>query len=137
MTARPRPLGPPRNAGTLRVVSATREGGAPRLRGWLIVTITVLVAFFLLIYSRIALDRSAFVLEDVERQIEVEQARYWELRLQVADLQDPDRIVGLAEEMGMVYPEVVHTVEVPGIGTSQIDADDRWVDLKGLLSAQP
>jgi cell division protein FtsL len=111
--------------------------GRPRLRGWLVATATVLVAFFLLIYSRIALDNSAFLLEDVSRQIELEEARYWELRLEVARLQDPDRITGLAEHMGMVYPEMINTVEVSGLGTSGGDADDRWVELKGLLSAQP
>jgi cell division protein FtsL len=100
-------------------------------------TATVLVAFFLLIYSRIALDHSAFLLEDIARQIEVEEARYWELRLEVAHLQDPDRITGLAEEMGMVYPETIRSVEVAGLGTSGGDADDRWVELKGLLSSQP
>jgi len=121
----------------LRVVPAGSPARQPRLRGWLIVSATVLAAFFLLIYSRIALDHSAFLLEDIATQIEAEEARYWDLRLEVARLQDPGRIVGLAEEMGMVYPEAVNTVEVPGIGTSPSDADDRWVDLKGLLSAQP
>jgi hypothetical protein len=113
-------------------------GGAvrpPRLRGWLLVTVTVLIAFFLLIFSRVALDRSAFVLEDLRRQAEIEEARYWELRLEVSRLQEPDRITGLAEEMGMVYPGDVVTIEVPGMGAASSNADDRWVELKGLLSA--
>lgn len=137
MTAHPQPLGPPRRSTAVRVVVHHGATKRPRLRGWVVATITVLVAFFLLIYSRIALDHSAFLLEDVARQIEAEEARYWELRLEVASLQDPDRITRLADEMGMVYPETVHTVEVSGLGTSGGDADDRWVELKGLLSAQP
>ena len=137
MTAHPQPLGPPRRSTAVRVVVHAGATGRPRLRGWLVATATVLIAFFLLIYSRIALDNSAFLLEDVSRQIELEEARYWELRLEVARLQDPDRITGLAEEMGMVYPDTINTVEVSGLGTSGGDADDRWVELKGLLSAQP
>jgi hypothetical protein len=102
-----------------------------------VATATVLVAFFLLIYSRIALDDSAFLLEDIAGRIDVEETRYWELRLEVAHLQDPNRITGLAEDMGMVYPTTIRPIEVAGLGTSGGDADDRWVELKGLLSGQP
>jgi cell division protein FtsL len=107
------------------------------LRGWFLLTLTVTVAFFLLIYSRIALDRSAFVLEEVERMIEVEEARYWELRLQAAELRSPGRITELAGEMGLVYPEEVRTIEVPGVPLGAAGVEDRWVDLKALLSARP
>jgi cell division protein FtsL len=94
-------------------------------------------AFFLLIYSRIALDRSAFVLQEVNRQMEVEEARYWQLRLEAAELQAPERIVARAQEMGLVYPESVQTIEVPGMGSPGSGAEDRWADLKALLGAQP
>ena len=42
----------------------------------------------------------------------------------------------IREDLGLAV-ETVHTVEVSGLGTSGGDADDRWVELKGLLSAQP
>ena len=99
--------------------------------------VALTVAFLLLVYSRIALDRSAFVLESVERQIAVEEERYRELRLQVTELQSPERVLHLADEMGMVYPDTVVTVEVPGLGSPGPDVDERWIDLKALLGAQP
>ena len=83
------------------------------------------------------LDRSAFVVTDIERQIAVEEARYWDLRLQVTELQAPERISALAVEMGMVYPETVRTIEVPGLGESASGVEERWIDLKALLGAQP
>ncbi len=136
MTARPGYVGgaePP----ALRVVIGRRVGRVPRLRGWLLLTLTVVAAFFLLIYSRVTLDHSAFVLEDVEQRLEAAETRYWELRLEAAELQSPDRITQLARDIGLVYPSEVRTVEVSGIAIPGGDVEDRWVDLKALLSAQP
>jgi len=83
----------------LRVVIGPQTRQAPRLSGWLLLAVTVLTAFFLLIYSRIALDRSAFVLAEIEQQMELEEARYWDLRLEGAHLRSPDRITRLARDM--------------------------------------
>lgn len=136
MTAPARSLPLPRTSG-LQVLSGAASRPAPRLGSWLILTVVVLAAFFLLIYSRIALDRSAFVLEEIGRQTAVEETRYWELRLESARLQAPERIVARAQELGMVYPEQVETLEVAGIGSSVGGAEERWADLKALLAAQP
>lgn len=108
-----------------------------RVRYWVLLGVAVTVAFLLVVYSRIALDRSAFALESVERQIATEEARYWELRLGLTELQAPDRIAVQAAELGMVYPESVETVSVPGLGSPGPGVDDRWIDLKALLGAQP
>jgi cell division protein FtsL len=121
----------------LRVVDVARPRRVPRLRGWILLTLTVVAAFFLLIYSRITLDHSAFVLEEVEQRLQEAESRYWELRLEVAELRSPDRITELAQEIGLVYPSEVHTVEASRIVPSSGDADDRWAELKALLSAQP
>ncbi|MFQ5947250.1 MAG: hypothetical protein ACE5KX_00135 [Acidimicrobiia bacterium] len=134
MIARPLPVALP---GPRFEVIHGAGRAASRLRPWLVFCVMVVVAFFLLIYSRVALDRSAFVLAELERQMTVDEARYWELRLETAELQAPDRIRSLAEAMGLVYPEEVRTVVVPGLGEGGSEADDRWVDLKPLLSAQP
>ena len=115
----------------------TRVRPGARVGPWLLLTVVVLAAFFLLIYSRIALDRSAFVIEEISRQTAVEETRYWELRLESARLQSPERIVAAAAELGMVYPDRVETLEVAGIGTSGTGAEERWADLKALLGAQP
>ncbi|OFW53166.1 MAG: hypothetical protein A2V75_07375 [Actinobacteria bacterium RBG_16_70_17] len=121
----------------LRVLVGTPVRPGARVGPWLLLTVVVLAAFFLLIYSRIALDRSAFVIEEISRQTAVEETRYWELRLESARLQSPERIVAAAAELGMVYPDRVETLEVAGIGTSGTGAEERWADLKALLGAQP
>jgi cell division protein FtsL len=105
--------------------------------GWVVLSLAVAAVFFLMISARIALDKTAFVLEDVQRQISVEEARYWDLRLQVAELQSPERVARLAEESGMVYPVEISRIEVPGLGEPGPGIEDRWVDLKALLGAQP
>jgi hypothetical protein len=114
-----------------------RTGRRPRVGAWMLLTLGLAAAFFLLIYSRIALDRSAFVLEEVNRQMEVEEARYWQLRQEAAELRAPERIVARAQELGLVYPETVETIEVAGVGSAGTGAEDRWADLKALLGAQP
>ena len=106
-------------------------------RSWALLALTVIAAFFLLIWSRIALDHNAFLLQEIERQTAVEESRYWELRLEAARLQAPDRIIDAASEMGMVYPETVRTVEVAGLGSEVSLTEERWVDLKQVLGARP
>ncbi|MEX1208840.1 MAG: hypothetical protein WEE36_09635 [Acidimicrobiia bacterium] len=106
-----------------------------RIGGWIGLAIALSAMFLLLVSSRIALDRAAFVLEDYEVRIAVEEARYWELRLQVTDLQSAERIATIAAEMGMVYPDRIFTIEVPGLGGPGPGIEDRWIDLKALLSA--
>jgi hypothetical protein len=108
-----------------------------RIRGWLALVFTLAALFFVMISTRIALDRNAFILQDIRGQIEVEETRYWELRLRLAELQSPERIAGIAEEMGMVYPSEMATIEVPGLGVPRPGVDKGWADLKTLLSAQP
>jgi hypothetical protein len=100
-------------------------------------TLVAFSLFFLLLVSRITLDRSAFTIQEIERRIAAEEARYWELRLEVTRLQDPERIAGLAAEMGMVYPADLRSVEVPGLGAPGPGIEERWASLKTLLSAQP
>lgn len=136
MTAPAQPLPLPGGPG-LRVLVGASSRRRPRVGAWLLLTLVLAAAFLLLIYSRIALDHSAFVLQEVHRQMEVEEARYWQLRLQAAELQAPERIVARAQEMGMVYPVSVQTIEVPGMGSSGTGAEDHWADLKALLGAQP
>jgi cell division protein FtsL len=99
--------------------------------------VTLIGVFFLMIWSRIALDDTAFVLQELERQTAVEESRYWDLRLEAARLQTPDRIIRAATEMGMVYPESVRTVEVAGMGGDGSATEERWIDLKPVLGARP
>lgn len=138
MTAPARSLRLPLRAPDLRVVDAPAVAPArPPIGAWLVLAVVVVGAFFILISSRIALDRTAFELDRLDREIAAEESRYWELRLEVTELQSPERIRELADEMGMVYPARVETIDVPALGTPVRDLEERWADLKALLSAQP
>jgi cell division protein FtsL len=75
-----------------------------------------MVVFFAMIFLRIALDRSAFQLESLERQIATEESRQLDLRLQLAQLQDPLRIATEATRMGLTYPEDRVAIVVDGLG---------------------
>ena len=108
-----------------------------RVGSWIALGFTLAALFFVMISTRVALDRNAFILDDIRRQISVEETHYWDLRLRLAELQAPERIANAAEEMGMVYPGEMVTIEVPGLGSPASGAEERWADLKMLLSAQP
>ncbi len=109
-----------------------------RRRGvWVMIGAAVTAAFLLVTYARIALDRSAFVLDDLDRKTEVEETRYWQLRVEVARLQAPERITEAAAELGLTYPAEVVTIEVPGLEALESATEERWADLKARLSARP
>ena len=136
MTAPAGPLTPPVGAG-FRIAIAVRPKRRISWRAWLVLGIGVIAIFFLMIWSRIALDNTAFQLQEIERETAASESRYWELRLEAARLQAPDRIIDAALEMGMVYPATVRTVEVAGLGGTGSETEERWVDLKAVLGAQP
>lgn len=103
----------------------------------MVFVIAVVVAFFAMTYSRISLDRTAFELQSLEADIAAEEALHFDLRVEIARLQNPERITQMAEEMGMVYPEERVPIEVTGIVGAEGDAEYRWADLRALLSEQP
>lgn len=109
----------------------------PRLRSWVVFAVAVILAFFGLIFSRISLDRSAFVLENLERQITEQEARVGDLRVEVARLRSPERISSLAEEMGLVYPAERISVRVPAPISDEQGAEYRRAQLRSWPIAQP
>ena len=108
-----------------------------RLRPWFVFAAVVIFAFFGLIFSRVSLDRSGFELDELEEQIAIEEARHWDLRVEVARLQDPNRITEIALAWGLVYPEERRELQVPGVESELHDVDYRWAQLKAVLTAQP
>ncbi len=108
-----------------------------RLRPWVVFAVVVVVAFFGLIFSRVALDRSGFELDDLESQIALEEAKRRDLSVEIARLQNPDRITEIALTNGLVYPDERIVIEVPGIDDRTFDPDYRWAQLKAVLTAQP
>ena len=109
----------------------------PVVRPLLIFILAVTVAFFAVIYSRISLDRTAFDLQLLERQIVAEQERHWDLRAEHARLQAPERITERAAELGLVYPDARRTIEVTGVEGVVGGPEDRWMDLRALFVEQP
>ena len=134
MTARPAPALQRRPQ--MRVVPG--RGVRPlRMAPWLLFTILVVFVFFALIYSRTALSDSAFHLREVEALITQEEATFQQLRLEVARLQSPERVVPLAEQIGLVLPDQVRTVEATGVTGSGGGAEARWAEVKSILTASP
>lgn len=108
----------------------------PRMRSWILFSLAVIVAFFGLIFSRISLDRSAFLLEDLEEHIAQEQSRQGALRVEVARLQSPERISRLAAEMGLTYPVTLVSLEAPQI-IRPLQPEDPWARLPSVQAARP
>ena len=134
MTARLAPVRRPRPH--IRVIPG-RAVQPLRMAPWLLFTALVIFVFFALIYSRTTLSDSAFDLDKVESQIAQEEAAYQQLRLEVARLQSPERIVPLAEQIGLVLPTQVRTVEAAGVTGSESGAEARWAEVKSILTASP
>lgn len=127
-------------AGTLtrRSRPATRRVGVrPVLRPLMVFTLAVVLVFFGMIYSRISLDRTAFELHGIEQRIAVEERIHWDLRLELARLQDPRRITDAAAGLGLVYPEERITIEAPGISAVSEEGTARWTASQSLLAELP
>jgi cell division protein FtsL len=125
-----------RRAATELHLPAVAVESRPRVRSWIIFLLAVVVAFFGLIYSRISLDRSAFVLEELEREIAEQEAHLGDLRLEIARLQAPDRVSALAEEMGLVYPAQRISLEKPALDEPDLSFEYRWAQLRSQPVAQ-
>lgn len=99
--------------------------------------VLVLVAFFGLIYSRLSLDASAFELDELQEQIAIEQESQSLLLLEVARLQDPDRVAAEAARLGLVYPQSRTDFVVSPIDTTRNDVDALWAQTTSRVRAQP
>jgi cell division protein FtsL len=102
-----RPQRPP-----LRVVGPGEKAARDhRSRARLVAVSTVLlvaVALFGVVVAHVVLTQNQFRLEKLQRQAAEQQARYERLRLQVAEMESPERIVAAAQErLGMVSPPTV------------------------------
>jgi cell division protein FtsL len=147
---RPDPVresGPSRGA-KLRLVTGTRSRRRSRL---LTLAVLVLVAGCLLGLTafHVALAQSQFRLERLQDRAAEQQARYERLRLHVAELESPARIVAAAQErLGMVPPPGVTYLSPSGpvadeaadrgsgrAGRDQAASVDDWSDVKRNLSS--
>ncbi len=135
MTTQSPPLRPVLGTDVRRPAGTTRQSN--RVRPWFLFVIIVVGAFFGLTYSRISLDRSAFQLDTLEDQIAEQESRHFDLRVEVAELRDPQRIAAEATGMGMVFPEARIELTVDNVPDEELDLEYRWAQLRALLSAQP
>ena len=122
---------------SLKVIPGASRRPRTKMSHWVIFALAVTVAFFGLIYSRISLDQSAFEIQELEEQIAIQEQLHWQLRYELAGIQDPALLDGQIADLGMVAPSEVIALSVPIVTVDELDPDYRWAQLKAILSAQP
>ena len=122
---------------SFEVIAGPGRRPRPKISHWILFALAVVIAFFGLIYSRISLDHSAFEIKELEAQIAVQEELHWQLRYELAQIQDPARLQTQIAELGLVFPEERLALTVPDVGIDELDPDYRWAQLKAILSAQP
>jgi hypothetical protein len=121
----------------LEVIPGAARRPRYKISHWVLFGLAVVIAFFGLIYSRISLDRSAFEIQELEAQITIQEDLHWQLRYELAQIQDPARLETEIAELGLEYPAERVSLSVPAVDVEQLDPDYRWAQLKAILSAQP
>ena len=127
---------------SLRTPAARRSRA--RIMGVLVLTV-VAAALFGLVASHVALAQGQFRLDRLRQNAQAQQDRYERLRLQVAELESPGRIVAAAQErLGMVPPPSVTYLSPVGPATgsgSGVDAEstatEDWSTVKRQLASRP
>jgi cell division protein FtsL len=146
------PPPPPKARPPLRVVrpEETRRAVDRRRRARVLTALAVVfvvASLFGLVSSHVVLTQGQFRLEQLERKAADEQARFERLRLQVAQLESPERIVAAAQErLGMVPPPGVKYLSPvgPADGSAparpaddSLAAGEDWTTVKRHLASRP
>lgn len=109
MSARPQSVEGTRNG--LRVLRGSKLR-KPTIAPWMIMALVGITAFLGLVFARTSLDNSAFELAELNAAIQHQAEINRELRIEIAELENPARIAPLAEEMGLVIPSETHQLLV-------------------------
>lgn len=108
----------------------------PRVLPLLLFVVAVVAIFFAMIFLRISLDETAFELADLQAGIAAEESRQLDLRYDLAELKDPQRIVLEAERIGLVHPDVRLTIALDMTtyesGPSPVDSP-----IRAMLGSSP
>jgi len=92
----------------LRVLGGQPSGVRRQRRARLLAVVAIVVAavcLFGVVVAHVVLTQNQFRLDQLQQQSAARQAEYDRLRLQVAELESPDRIVAEAQQrLGMVSP---------------------------------
>ena len=125
---------------SLQVIPGNGRRPRTKISHWVVFALAVTIAFFGLIYSRISLDHSAFEIQELEEQIAIQEELHWQLRYELARIQDPALLEGQIADLGMTYPDQPDqrvALSVPAVSVDELDPDYRWAQLEAILSAQP
>lgn len=122
----------------LRVVRTPRPGLGIRLspRAGVVVTMLAFVALFAVAVCHALLIESQAAVDQLDKDVAIEQARYEELRLEVAELKSPDRIMTEAtQRLGMV-PAGETVWLTPDEPAQQSDASEETADSPDTSAAR-
>lgn len=89
----------------LRILPGRKLRRKPSMAPWMIMALLAVVAFLGLGLARTSLDKTAFELADLNKQMDQQVALNQQLRLEAARLGNPARIAPLAEDLGMILPD--------------------------------
>lgn len=140
--------------------SRTRSRYRPTPRAALALTIVAATAVCLaLVYFHVVLAQRQFAIDNTNAQISKQETTYQNLRLKVAELSSPAKIISTAEgKLGMVQPSSVKyltptaadqavgvdtTGSVPATSgafqpvTMAPSSDSNWPKVKSLMAGQP
>lgn len=113
----------------LRVVRPVPRRRRRRRLVTLFVSVGVLVSLFGLVAAHVMLTQGQFRLDALQARTATEQARYERLRLKVAELESPSRIVATAQErLGMVPPPSVTYLSPTGAVSAAVSGADEGED---------
>jgi cell division protein FtsL len=113
------------------------------------VSTLVVLGLFGIVSLHVALTQGQFRLDRLQARADAQQARYEQLRLQVAELESPERIVAVAQErLGMVSPPAVtylsptkatssRTAARKQSGTAAAGPSTSWNEVKPHLDTTP
>ncbi len=115
-----------------------------------LLTVLLFATLFLVAIAHTVLVQGQVRLDALDAQLTTEQARYQELRTDVAEMESPARVVAAAEALGMVAPQDLvylqpDAADRPEPSTTPPDDDataevaagsnSTWSDVKPLLEA--
>lgn len=135
---------------TLRLIDAQASGQRQAGRQGLLLRIGLVISAFMVfaaVASHVVLVQSQFKLESNERAAKEEEVRYERLRLEVARLASPERIVAeAAGRLAMTIPIEVEYLDAPDVsGAAPLppveqpvagEAGDGWSEVKPHLAAR-
>lgn len=117
-------------------------------RAGVVLTALTFVTLLLVTVAHTLLVQGQIHLDELDAQLRVEQARYQELRKDVAEMESPSRIVAAAEDLGMVMPEDLVYLQPSTPASADVPADaptpgaglaaspqSTWSTIKPLLEA--